>query len=649
MHSVSNLSIHFTGEFIFDSITFNVDDRDRIGLVGKNGAGKSTLLKILAGEIEPTEGAIATPDGDSVGYLPQELKVESDTTIFKEALHAFDELKTLEHEIDKVTHDISHREDYESKSYLSQIERLNELNDRFNLRGGHNIEGDTEKVLLGLGFNPEDFDRPVKELSGGWQMRIELAKILLKRPDLLLLDEPTNHLDIVSIQWLEQFLKNYQGAVMLVSHDRAFLDNVTNRTIEITNKKIHDFNTPYSGYIKQREEIRQNQIAAFENQQKEVAQMERFIERFRYQANKASQVQSRVKKLEKMEEVEIDDKDTRHITFSFPSAPRSGKVVVEGEGVTKSFGDNLVLNGLDFIIERGDFVAFVGKNGEGKSTLSKIIVGDLDYEGEAKLGHNVKIGYYAQNQSELLDEEKTVFQTIDDEATGEMRKKVKNILGGFLFSGDELDKKVKVLSGGEKSRLALARLLLEPVNLLVLDEPTNHLDMRSKDILKHALLRYEGTLILVSHDRDFLQGLTNKVYEVKNHKIKYFLGDVNEYLEKMKLETLDHLDMQEKAIPDKEKQDKKERKGKQEYRQRKERDKQIRKIKKQIEQSESRIEELEGEIEKMDKILANPEKNAEKINSEGLYEKYEAKKKELSEVMEEWERLHEQTGDSTQI
>jgi len=640
MHSVSNLSIHFTGEYIFDSITFNISDRDRIGLVGKNGAGKSTLLKILAGQIEPTEGAIASPDGDTVGYLPQELKVESDTTVFKEALHAFDELKSLEKEIYKVTDDISNREDFETQSYLKQVERLNDLNDRFNLRGGHDIEGNTEKVLLGLGFNTEDFERPVKEFSGGWQMRIELAKILLKQPDLLLLDEPTNHLDIVSIQWLEQFLKNYQGAVMLVSHDRAFLDNVTTRTIEITNKKTYDFNTSYSGYVEQREEIRQNQIAASENQQKEIAQMERFIERFRYQANKASQVQSRIKKLEKMEEVEIDDKDTSHISFKFPPAPRSGKVVFEGKGITKSFGDNLVLNGLDFIVERGDFLAFVGKNGEGKSTLSKIIVGELDHEGEAKLGHNVKIGYYAQNQSELLDKEKTVFQTIDEEATGELRKKVKNILGGFLFSGDDLDKKVKVLSGGEKSRLALAKLLLEPVNLLILDEPTNHLDMRSKDILKHALLSYDGTLILVSHDRDFLHGLTNKIYEVKNHQIKYFLGDVNEYLEKMKLETLDHLDLKEKAVPSKERKEKKPGKGKQEYIERKERDKQRRKTQKQVRDCEAKIEELEAEIEKMDEILADPEGNAEKINSEGLYEKYEAKKEELSQVMEEWEKLH---------
>ncbi|MCF8307657.1 MAG: ABC-F family ATP-binding cassette domain-containing protein [Bacteroidales bacterium] len=642
MHSVSNLSIHFTGEFIFDGITFNVDDRDRIGLVGKNGAGKSTLLKILAGQIEPNEGTIASPDGDTVGYLPQELKVESDTTVFKEALHAFDELKKLEKQIHAITTDISTRQDYESASYMKQIEKLNELNDRFNLKGGHNIEGDTEKVLLGLGFNPEDFDQPVKIFSGGWQMRIELAKILLQRPDLLLLDEPTNHLDIVSIQWLEQFLKNYQGAVMLVSHDRAFLDNVTNRTIEITNKKIYDFSTSYSGYVKQREEIRQQQIAAYENQQKEVAQMERFIERFRYQANKASQVQSRVKMLEKMEEVEIDDKDTRHITFSFPPAPRSGKVVFEGQGVTKSFGDNLVLRGLDFIVERGDFVAFVGKNGEGKSTLSKIIVGDLDHQGEAKLGHNVKIGYYAQNQSELLEEEKTVFQTIDDEATGELRKKVKNILGGFLFSGDDLDKKVKVLSGGEKSRLALAKLLLEPVNLLVLDEPTNHLDMRSKDILKHALLRFDGTLIIVSHDRDFLHGLTNKIYEIKNHKINYFMGDVNEYLEKMKLETLDHLDLKERGTQGKKQKDKKPGKGKQEHLERKEKEKNLRKTKKQIEQYEAKIEALESEIEHMDEILSEPEKNAEKINSEGLYKKYEQKKKELAETMEKWEALHEQ-------
>ena len=643
MFSVSGLSIHFTGEYIFRDISFNISDRDRVGLVGRNGAGKSTLLKILAKEMTPESGQVSSPDGSTVGYLPQELKSNSDTTVFKEALKAFENLKKLQQQIDNYTEQIAERTDYESADYLKLIERLNEANDHFQLKGGHNMEGDTEKVLLGLGFEKSDFGRPVAEFSGGWQMRIELAKILLQKPDLLLLDEPTNHLDIVSIQWLEQFLKNYQGAIVLVSHDRLFLDNVTNRTIEISMARIYDYKTSYSDYVKQRAERQETQQAAYENQQKEITETERFIERFRYKATKAKQVQSRVKKLEKMDQIEVDAFENVKIHFSFPPAPRSGKVVFEASRLSKAFGDNQVLSNLEFIIERQDNVAFVGRNGEGKTTLSRIITGHLDYEGEAKLGHNVSIGYYAQNQADMLDHSKTVFETIDDEAVGEIRKKVKNILGGFLFSGEDLDKKVAVLSGGEKARLALAKLLLTPVNLLVLDEPTNHLDMRSKDILKHALLRFDGTLILVSHDRDFLHGLATKIYEVRNHSVKPFIGDIYDYLEKRKIEGLDELNIQEKALPGKENKPKA---GKEAYLQRKEQEKALRKIKKQVEQAEARIEQLEQDIESADAILAEPEKNAEKITSENLYEKYEALNQELEKVMEEWEQLNEELNAS---
>lgn len=639
MFSVSGLSVHFTGEYIFRDITFNISDKDRIGLVGKNGAGKSTLLKILARQLEPETGQVSSPDGSSVGYLPQELKSLSKTTVFKETLKAFDHLKELKNSIDRYTEEIASRDDYHSDSYLQLIERLNDANDQFHLKGGHNVEGDTEKVLLGLGFEKDDFQRPVSTFSGGWQMRIELAKILLRKPDLLLLDEPTNHLDIISIQWLEDFLKHYEGAVVLVSHDRLFLDNVTRRTIEISRAQIYDYKTSYSDYVKQRAEQQEIQQAALENRQKEIAETERFIERFRYKATKAKQVQSRIKKLEKLEDIEVDTFDNSRIHFSFPPAPRSGKVVFEAKNLSKAFGEKQVLKDLEFIIERQDRVAFVGKNGEGKTTLSRIITGNLDYDGTAKLGHNVKIGYYAQNQTEMLDHQKTVFETIDDEATGEIRKKVKNILGGFLFSGEDLDKKVAVLSGGEKSRLALAKLLLEPVNLLVLDEPTNHLDMRSKDILKNALLQFEGTLLLVSHDRDFLHGLAGKIYEVRNHAVKSFIGDIYDYLEKRKIEGLDELNLQERALPKKEK---KKQQGKEAYIQKKEEEKALRKIKKQIEQVEKKIEELEQKIEDADVILAEPDRNAEKITSENLYDKYEAWNQELEKVMEEWEQLNEE-------
>ncbi len=548
MHIISGLSIQYTGKFIFKDVSFTINDKDRIGLVGRNGAGKSTLMKILAGREKSYSGSVSSPNNDTVGYLPQEIYTDSNDTIFNEAIKAYDDILQLEDLIKKYTEEISHRTDYHSESYLNLIEKLNEANERYQLKGGFSIEGNTEKVLLGLGFRKEDFTKSIQTFSGGWKMRVELAKLLLKSPDLLLLDEPTNHLDIISIEWLESFLMNYPGAVMLVSHDRAFLDRVTNRTVEISQGKIYDFKTSYSNYVKQREEIRSTQKAAYDNQQKMIADTERFIERFRYKSTKAKQVQSRVKKLDKMEEILIDQEDLSHISFSFPPAPHCGKIVFEAKQLSKSFGEKLVLKDLDFVIKKNDFVAFVGKNGEGKSTLSKIITGHLDYEGEAILGHQVEIGYYAQNQTDMLDESKTVFETIDDEAVGDLRKKVKSILGSFLFRDDDLEKKVSVLSGGEKARLALAKLLLKPVNLLVLDEPTNHLDMVSKDILKKALLEYSGTLVIVSHDRDFLHHLTNNIYEVQGHAIQLFSGDVYAYLEKKKMLGLEELNVKKKQV-----------------------------------------------------------------------------------------------------
>jgi ATP-binding cassette subfamily F protein 3 len=638
MIAVNNLSIHFSGDYLFDAITFLINDRDRIGLVGKNGAGKSTLLKIISGHLEPESGTISSPSGNTIGYLPQEMIIRTPRTVMNEALLAFSELLNLEKLIVSLTTQLSEREDYDSPEYYKLIERLHESNERHSLLGGNTKEADTEKILLGLGFEHTDFNRKVSEFSGGWQMRIELAKILLRRPDVILLDEPTNHLDIESIQWLEDFLKSYPGSVMLVSHDRAFLDNVTNRTIEITLGKIFDFKCSYSDYVEQRATIRENQMNAFANQQKEIAEMERFIERFRYKATKAKQAQSRIKLLDKMERVEIDGMDASSIHFRFPPAPHSGKVTVEAEGLSKSYGEKLVLKDLNFMIEKGEFIAFVGRNGEGKSTLARIIIGDLDYTGIYKLGHNVKIGYYAQNQAMMLDPERTVFETIDDVATGDMRPRVRSLLGQFLFGGETIDKKVKVLSGGEKSRLALAKLLLEPVNLLVLDEPTNHLDMQSKDILKSALLQYDGTMVVVSHDRDFLQGLTDKVWEFKNHTIKVHVGDVYEFLATRKLETLKQLEIKTAAA--KLAGEDTVSVGKQDYERRKLIEKEARKVRSQIEKQETLIEELEAKIAAIDAMLADPYNHSEKVASGELFQEYEAFKQQLEEAMHHWETLH---------
>ncbi|MBQ8045932.1 MAG: ABC-F family ATP-binding cassette domain-containing protein, partial [Bacteroidales bacterium] len=498
MISINNLSVQFTGTNLFDNVTFNINDRDRIGLVGKNGAGKSTLLKIIAGLQQPETGTIIVAKDQTIGYLPQEMIPNSNRTIIDEALTAFEQIDTLEAELQKLTNEIANRTDYDSKEYELLLNRHHDVNEHILMLGGNNRQEQTEKILLGLGFIHTDFARPITEFSGGWQMRVELAKILLKHPDFILLDEPTNHLDIESIQWLENFLSTYTGAVILLSHDRTFLDNITKRTIEITAGKIYDYKANYSEYVVLMEERRSSQMSALTNQQREIAQIQSFIERFRYKATQAKQVQSRIKMLEKMDKVSIDEVSTESIHFQFPPAPHSGKVVVEAEHLCKAYGEKQILNDLNFIIPKGSKTAFVGKNGEGKSTLAKIIIGEIDdYSGMFKLGHQVSIGYFAQNQAALLDGEKTVFDTIDQIAVGDIRPKIRNILGSFLFDEEAIDKKVKVLSGGEKARLALAKLLLTPCNLLILDEPTNHLDMNSKDILKNALLQYTGTLIVV--------------------------------------------------------------------------------------------------------------------------------------------------------
>ncbi|MEX2380241.1 MAG: ABC-F family ATP-binding cassette domain-containing protein [Vicingaceae bacterium] len=531
MVGVNNVSLYFADRAIFNDITFIINKLDRIGLVGRNGAGKSTLLKSLAGLQKIDSGSISYPNELSIGYLPQDMDFISGRTVWRETESAFSHALELHERIDQINHELAVREDYESDSYLELLNELSDLNEKLNLIGAETMEAEIEKILLGLGFNRSDFDRQTDEFSGGWRMRIELAKILLKSADLLLLDEPTNHLDIESIQWLEIFLKSYPGAVVLISHDRAFLDNLTNRTVEISLGKIYDYQAPYTKYLELRKERREQEIAAYENQQKQIKQTEEFIDRFRAKATKAVQVQSRIKALDRMDKIEIEEEDTAAMRFSFPPAPHSGKVTLEAKSVAKAYDENTVFSGVDFLIERGEKVSFVGKNGEGKSTMSRIIVGaEKPSNGEIKHGYQVKVGYYAQNQAEILNPNKTVFEVIDDAAVGEIRKKVRSLLGSFLFSGEEVDKKVKVLSGGERARLAMCKLLLEPVNLLILDEPTNHLDIRSKEILKDALLRYDGTLIVISHDRDFLNGLTDKIFEFTSGKVKEHLSGINEFL-----------------------------------------------------------------------------------------------------------------------
>ena len=635
MLSVDNITVSFGGFDLFKDISFLVNKNDKIGLVGRNGAGKSTLMKMFADLQQPTEGRVVVPNDISVGYLPQQMVHKGNSTVIDEVKGAFKEVLSIEANIHKINIEISERTDYESKEYLGLLDKLAELNDRHQLLGGFNIEEDIEKTLLGLGFLIKDFNRKLTEYSGGWRMRVELAKILLKRPSVFLLDEPTNHLDIESIQWLEDYLQVYDGAVVLISHDRAFLDNVTNRTIEISLGKAYDYKVPYSKYVELSKERRATQLAAYRNQQKMIEDTEQFIERFRYKATKAVQVQSRIKQLEKIERIEVEEENNSSMNIKFASAPRSGKVVVEAKELGKAYGNYQVLNNIDLIVERGERIAFVGKNGEGKTTLSKIIVGELDHTGMFQMGYNVNLGYFAQNQDELLDEDQTVLDTIDRVAVGDIRFKIRDILGAFLFSGEDVDKKVKVLSGGERSRLAMAKLLLQPYNLLVLDEPTNHLDMHSKDILKTALQKYDGTLIVVSHDREFLDGLVDKIFEFKNKKIKENLGGIYEFLKKKKIDSLKELERNTKVVEVKPGEPEA-KESKITYEQRKEFDRNARKLSNQVAKSEQRIEKLETEIEKMNTIIADPERIADQPE---IFENYNKLNAELEAEMKKWEQL----------
>ena len=626
--------MQFTGEDLFTDINFMIREKDRIGLVGKNGAGKTTLIRLLCGLEQPYKGDVIMSDDVTIGYLPQEKNVHSTKTVLDEAMTAFEEYYEIERQLAKLQDELSNREDYESNSYQRLCEKMSHLNERLAIMGGHSIEGEAEQILIGLGFDHNDMQRQMNEFSNGWQMRVELAKILLRKPKLLLLDEPTNHLDIESIQWLEGFLKNYYGSIFMVSHDRAFLDHITIRTIEISCGKIYDYKCSYSEFIERREERIDIQKAAYDNQQREIKEIEAFIERFRYKATKAKQVQSRVKQLEKMDVVQIDDQDKSAMHFKFPPAPHSGKVTLEINNLSKSYGEKNILNNISLLIPRGEKIAFVGRNGEGKSTLSKIIAGVLDYEGELKLGHEVQISYYAQNQQDMLDPEKTVFETLDDVATGDMRVKVKSLLGAFLFSGEAIEKKVKVLSGGEKARLSLAKMLLFPTNLLILDEPTNHLDMLSKDILKSALLQFDGTLIIVSHDRDFLQGLTNKVYEFRKPNIKEYIGDIYDFLEEKKMKELDDLNKKQKSQPAVENTVSQ---GKLDYELKKQNDREIKRIEREIKKIEEQIEAVELEIAEMDDIMSSPESHPEVNLDNAWYNLYGEKKAKLQNLMEQWE------------
>jgi len=639
MISVNNLSVHFGGTPLFDHVSFIINDKDRIGLVGKNGAGKSTLLKIIKGLQPADEGEVVIPSMHLIGYLPQEMATTSTKTVFEEALTAFAEIINLKDRIAKLEHDLKTRTDFESPEYHKLIHVHADALDRYHMLEGQSIHVDTEKVLTGLGFLPEDFDRSMNQFSSGWQMRVEIAKILLQQPDVILFDEPTNHLDIESIQWLEEFLVTYRGAVVLVSHDRTFLDTVTKRTIEISLGKIYDYKANYSEYVELREDRLESQVATFNNQQRQVRQIERFVERFRYKSSKAKQVQSRIKLLEKIDEVEIDVFDESSIHFRFQNAPHSGNIVLEAKNLCKEYPQKKVLNNLNFNVIRHDRIAFVGKNGEGKTTLSKIIAKVLDHTGELKYGQNIKLGYYAQDQTDYLDPEKTVFTTIDDIATGDIRPKIRTILGGFLFGGETIDKKVKVLSGGEKSRLSLAKLLLTPSNLLVLDEPTNHLDMRSKDILKSALLQYDGTLILVSHDRDFLQGLTNRLFEFRNGGIREYIGDIYDFLEARKIQSFSQLaaakSNPQNAVPQVPVSA-----NKQNWEKKKNYDKEVRKVQNQITKVEAEIALLEENIKKTEEILIQPEKFKDKVTGAQLYNEYEHLRNRLNVEMKNWEDLH---------
>ncbi|MFI1744283.1 ABC-F family ATP-binding cassette domain-containing protein [Thalassobellus sediminis] len=628
MMNIHNLSVSFQGEYLFEDITFKLGNGDRIGLIGKNGAGKSTMLKILSKEMEPDTGQIAADKELKIGFLKQDIDFILGRTVLEEAYEAFTEIKELEAKMEAVNTQMAERTDYESEGYHQLMVDINELQHQYEILGGYNYQGDTEKILQGLGFKREDFNKLTDTFSGGWRMRIELAKLLLQNNDILLLDEPTNHLDIESIIWLEGFLKNYTGAVAIVSHDKMFLDNVTNRTIEISLGRIYDYPKPYSKYLVLREELRTQQLASQKNQQKQIEQTEKLIEKFRAKASKATMAQSLIKKLDKIDRIEVDEDDNSVMTLNFPVSITPGKVVVETEKVSKNYGDNQVLENIDLLIERDTKTAFVGQNGQGKSTLAKIFVGDIKYDGLLKLGHNVQIGYFAQNQAEYLDGSKTVLDTMIDAANETNRSKVRDILGSFLFRGEEADKYVRVLSGGERNRLALAKLMLQPFNVLIMDEPTNHLDIKSKNVLKEALIRFEGTLILVSHDRDFLQGLTTSVYEFKDHKVKEYLGDIDYYLEQRKVENLREVEkrtVEKKETPKEKKQ--------QSY----EDQKKIKSLNNKLSNVESKINELERDIKAIDLSL---EINYEEVSSQpNFFDNYQKKKADLQVFMQKWEDI----------
>jgi len=628
MLNIHKLSISFQGEYLFEDISFRLKGGDRVGLIGKNGAGKSTLLKILSNEMEYDSGQVATEKELKIGFLKQDIDFVYGRTILEEAYEAFSEIKEVEASIESINTQLAERTDYESDAYHQLMIDLNDKQHQYEILGGYNYQGETEKVLQGLGFKRNDFDKLTDTFSGGWRMRIELAKLLLQNNDILLLDEPTNHLDIESIIWLESFLKNYSGAVVIVSHDKMFLDNVTNRTIEISLGRIYDYPKPYSKYLVLREELREQQLASQKNQQKQIEQTEKLIEKFRAKASKASMAQSLIKKLDKIDRIEVDEDDNSVMTLNFPVSITPGKVVVEMENIEKHYGDLQVLNNIDMMVDRDSKIAFVGQNGQGKSTLAKIIVGEIKFGGHLKLGHNTQIAYFAQNQAEYLDGNKTVLDTMIDAANETNRSKVRDILGAFLFRGDEVDKYVKVLSGGERNRLALAKLLLQPLNVLVMDEPTNHLDIKSKNVLKEALDRFQGTLILVSHDRDFLKGLTNKVYEFKNQKIKEYLGDIDFFLEQRNLENLREAEKRDVI---------KEQKDKTQSKQSYEEQKKLKSLNNRLSKIESKINQLEKEIKDIDVELQS---NYDAIVSDpNFFDGYQKKKQTLQELMNNWEDI----------
>lgn len=628
MFNAHNITVSFGGETLFDQISFRLAKGDHIGLIGKNGAGKSTLLKLMNLENQPTSGSFALEKNCKIGYLPQDLDFDNGRSVLEEAYLAFEEIKKVEIRQEEIHKIMEETQDFESQSYMEVLDELNELNNRFEMIGGYHYQSQTEKILLGLGFTIKDLNASTDTFSGGWRMRIELAKLLLKDNDILLLDEPTNHLDIESIIWLEQFLKKFKGALVMVSHDRMFLDQITNRTIEILHQRIFDFKKPYSKYMEIRKELRAQQLAAQKNQEKQIQQTEKLIERFRAKASKASMAQSLIKKLDKIDRIEIDPEENRRIKFEFSISHQPGKIILEAKDISKSFGDKHVLDSVNIDIERGEKIAFVGQNGQGKSTLAKILVGELESNGKVRLGHNVQIGYFAQNQSTYLDGKKTVLESAEDSATPENRTKVRDLLGAFLFPGDAVDKKVHVLSGGERNRLALCKLLLQPFNVLVMDEPTNHLDIASKNVLKEALKKFKGTLILVSHDRDFVQGLCEKVISFKQREVKTFLGDINAYLEDQKFSSIKELEKKSKdqiKKPIKEKENS--------Y----ERQKEIRGAQQKISKLERQISDLEKEIKKIDFDL---EINYETtISQTNFFDIYQAKKRDLEKLMKKWEKL----------